>query len=118
MKERTNEEELELFADLLEPAAEIFADPAVEDAFKSGRTVASAVKVAIKNHKSAVIEILARIDGIPVAEYKVSALTLPIKLASLLGSVPEITSLFTMRGQKIDGASSGSATESTEDGAN
>jgi len=48
MKERTNEEELELFADLLEPAAEIFADPAVEDAFKSGRTVASAVKVAIK----------------------------------------------------------------------
>ena len=115
--QRTNEEELELFADLLEPVAEILSDNAVAGVFRSGGKPITAIKYAIKNHKGAVIEILARIDGIPVEEYKVSAITLPVKLLALLNR-PEVIDLFTSAEQMSDAAPSGSATENTEDGAN
>lgn len=115
--QRTNEEELDLLADLLEPAAEILGDKAVGDVFRTGGKPIVAVKYAIKNHKDAVIEILARIDGVPVKDYKVSAITLPVKLLSLLNR-PELKDLFTSAEQMSDAAPSGSATENTEDGAN
>lgn len=114
---RTNEEELELFADLLEPVAEILNDNAVRSVFQSGGKPITAIKWAIKNHKKATIEILARIEGIPVEEYKVSAITLPIKLLALVNK-PEVQDLFSSAGQMNDAAFSGSPMENIEDGAN
>ena len=114
--QRTNEEKLDLFADLLEPAAEIFSDPAIAEVFRSGGKTVTAVKIAIKNHKAAVIEILARIDGIPVEEYKVNVVALPMRLIALINQ-PELKSLFSGQIQTA-AASSGSATDSTKDGAN
>ena len=111
---RTNEEELELFADLIEPAAEILGDKAVSEAFSSG-TAVSGIKIAIKNHKQAVIEILARIDGVPVEEYKISAVALPIRLIKLLNR-PEVKDLFTLPDQKSGAERSGSAGENIKDG--
>ena len=115
--QRTNEQELELFADLLEPFAEILGDKAVSDVFRSKGKPITAIKYVIKNHKAAVIEILARIDETPVEEYHVSALALPVKLLNLLNR-PELKDLFTLQGQMNDAASFTSATENTEDGAN
>lgn len=114
--QRTNEEELDLFADLLEPVAEIISDKAVADVFRNGGKPVVAVRYAIKNHKRAVIEILARIDETPVDEYKVSALTLPVKLLALLNK-PEVKDLFTSQGLTSDAAPFSSAMENTEDGA-
>ena len=115
--QRTNEEELDLFADLLDPAAEILTDEAVRSVFTSGGKPITAIKYAIKNHKAAVLEILARIDGVPVEDYHISALALPVKLLALLNR-PELKGLFSSAGQTNDAAPSGSHTENTEDGAN
>lgn len=114
--QRSNEEELDLFADLLEPAAEIIGDKEVADVIRNGGKKITAVALAIKNHKSEVIKILARIDGVPVEEYKVNAITLPIRLINLL-NIPEVGELFTGQSRK-SAASSGSATENIKDGAN
>lgn len=116
MSKRSNEDALELFADLIEPAAEIFADAEVAEIMRSG-ALAKAVKVAIKNHKSAVIEILARIDGVEPKDYQVNVLSLPVKLINLLNK-PELQELFTPQGQENAVGSFGSATASTKDGAN
>ncbi len=114
---RTNEEQLELFADLIEPCAEILSDKELAAAFQSGNR-AKAIKLGIKNHKSAVIEILARIDGVDVGAYKVpTPPVLAMKILSLFNN-PEIAELFTPQAQNETATHSGSATESTEDGEN
>lgn len=115
MKQRTNEEELDLFADLLDPVAEILSDNAVANVFRSNGKPITAVKYAIKNHKQAVIEILARIDGEPVESYRVTALSLPVKILALLNK-PEVKDLFTSQGMSDDAGSSSSAMENIEDG--
>lgn len=113
---RTNEEQLELFADLLEPAAEIIGDTEVGEVFQKGGKPIAAVKLAIKNHKAAVVEILARLDGVDPKEYEVPGpLTLSLKLFKLF-STPEVTELFTGQSQSV-AASGGSATENIGDGA-
>lgn len=113
---RTNEEQLELFADLLEPAAEIFGDAEVGEVFRKGGKPITAVKLAIKGHKAAVVEILARLDGIDPKEYKVPGPgILALKLVKIFSN-PEVTELFIGQSQS-DAASGGSATENTGDGA-
>lgn len=112
--EMRNEEALEVFADLLEPASEIIGDAEVKEMFRNNDRL-KAVKVAIKNHKSAIIEILARLDGVEPSEYKVGIFTLPAKVIGLLNQ-PELQELFTGQGQNADGASSGSVTGITTDG--
>lgn len=111
---KANENALETFADILEPAAEIIADDEVKS-FIRGNEKLKAVKAAIKNHKTALIEILARLDGCEPDEYNVSIFTLPAKAIALLNT-PEIQQLFTGQGQNVGGASSGSATGTTTDG--
>lgn len=113
IKSRSNEESLDLFADLLEPVAEILADAEVKEAFELKRI--RGVKVAIKKHKAEVIQILALVDGIPVDEYKVNVFTLPLKLLELLNK-PEVAELFQSQGRMNFAATSGSATETMEDG--
>lgn len=113
MRERTNEETLDLFADLLEPFSEILSDNAVSEPIRKGQKPIKAVKVAIKNHKNAVIEILALLDDKDPEEYKVNLFTLPVKLLELF-SQPGVMELFIMQGRMSDGGSSGSAMENTE----
>lgn len=113
-KMRTNEEALEIFADILEPAGEIIGDDEVKELFR-GDDRMKAIKVAIKKHKTAIIEILARIDGVEPEEYKVGIFTLPAKVISLLNN-EDVQALFTGQSQNGGGASSGSATETIADG--
>lgn len=115
---RTNEEQLELFADLLEPAAEIIGDKEVAEILRGKGKPVTAVKLAIKNHKSAVIALLAALEGEDVNSYKVpSPAVLTMKLLAFLNS-DELKDLFISQPQKTGAGSSGAATESTKDGAN
>ena len=114
--ERTNEEKLDLFCDLLEPVADILADAELAKLLKDGGKPIKAVKYAIKHHKSAVIEILALLDGEKPEEYKVNLIAIPIRLMNLLND-PQVQELFTSPELTSAAAGSGSATASTEDGA-
>lgn len=107
-----NEDALDLLADIIEPAAEIFADKDVAMHMRSGKKMA-AIKAAIKNHKKAVIEILAHLEGVPVEEYKCNVLSLPTTLLEILND-EALLSFFTASVRKNTEASGGNATENTE----
>ena len=96
MREMTNDESLDMFADMLEPMSNILADPEVAEKFKT--TLAAGVACAIKKHKAEVIQILAAADGISVEEYKVNPIKLPFQLLRLFSS-PEMKELFMSEGQ-------------------
>ena len=110
-----NEDQLDLLADLMEPVAEIFADKAVREAFENG-SVLKAIKPAIKNHKGAVIEILARLHGESPETYKVNALMLPVELTRLINK-PEVQDFLSSLGQTADETGSGSAMENIAESA-
>ena len=103
---------LDLIADIIEPATEILADPAIKEAFS--RSKIAAIKVAIKSHKNALREIVARLDGKNPEEYHFTALSLPVKLLSLLND-PDLQQLFTSSGQTEGENACSSASESTEE---
>ena len=103
---------LDLIADIIEPATEILADPAIKEAFS--RSKMAAIKVAIKSHKNAMREIVARLDGKNPEEYHFTALSLPVKLLNLLND-PELQQLFTSSGQMEDETACSSASENTEE---
>ena len=110
---RTNEEQLELFADLLEPASQFLADATFLKMLQSGDKPIKAAAYAIKKHKSAVIEILALLDGVEPGAYKVPGpLVLGAKVMSFLNS-QEAKELFMSQGQNEASATSGSAMEIT-----
>ena len=102
---------LDLIADIIEPATEILADPAIKEAFS--RSKMAAIKVAIKSHKNAIREIVARLDGKNPEEYHFTALSLPVKLLNLLND-PELQQLFSSSGQMEDETACSSASENTE----
>lgn len=108
-----DEAALDLLADLIEPASEIIGDADVKDAVESGNRI-RAVSIAIKNHKGAVLSILAALDGVPVEQFHCTVLTLPIKLLDILND-PDIEVLFSSADQTVGLTSSGPRTENTED---
>ena len=103
---------LDLIADVIEPAREILADPAIKEAFS--RSKMAAIKVAIKSHNNAIREIVARLDGKNPEEYHFTALSLPVKLLTLLND-PDLQQLFMSSGQMEDATACSSASESTEE---
>ena len=112
LSEYQGEDALDLLADLIEPAGEIMSDKQIGDIFKENRF--KAIGLAIKNHKRAVMQILATMDGVPVEEYKCNVFTLPVKILELLND-PDLVQLFTYQGQTGDANSSGSASENIGD---
>lgn len=103
-----NEEALDILADIIEPAAEIFKDKDLVEMITSGSVKMELVKHIIKNHKKSIIEIMAVLEGIPVDEYQCNVFTLPIKLLEILND-EELVKFFTSQGQMK--SSSGSAME-------
>ena len=112
LSEYQGEAALDLLADLIELAGEIMSDKEIGDVFKKNRF--KAIGLAIKNHKKAVMQIMATMDGVPVEEYKCNVFTLPVKILELLND-PDIVQLFTYQGQTGDANSSGSASENIEE---
>ena len=112
LSEYQGEEALDILAELIEPVGEIMADKEIGEVFKQNRF--KAIGLAIKNHKKAVMQILATMDGVPVEEYKCNVFSLPVKILELLND-PEMIQLFQYQGQTGDANSSGSASENTEE---
>lgn len=112
LSEYQNEDALELMADLIEPAVEVFSDKAIADAWNKGKR-ARAVSVAIKNHKSEVLQMLATLEGVPVREYKCNLATLPGIILNILNDA-ELLAFFKSQGQSAGLISSGSAMENTD----
>ena len=112
LSEYQGEAALDLLADLIEPAGEIMSDKQIGDIFKENRF--KAIGLAIKNHKRAVMKILATMDGVPAEEYKCNVFSLPVKILELLND-PEMIQLFQYQGQTGDANSSGSASENIGD---
>lgn len=112
LSEYHGEEALDLLADMIEPISEIMTDKEIGETWKTNRF--KAIKLAIKNHKKAVIEVMALLDGVPVEEYKCNLFTLPMKILEILND-PNLVQLFTYQGQTGDAKSSGSVLESTEE---
>ena len=112
LSEYQGEAALDILADLIEPAGEIMSDKEIGEVFKKNRF--KAIGLAIRNHKKAVIQIMATMDGVPVDEYKCNVFTLPVKILELLND-PDMIQLFQYQGQTGDAKSSGSASENTEE---
>lgn len=111
LSEYKDEQAIDLLADIIEPATEIMADAEVKKMFKEKASKVAAIKYAIKNHKSAVMEILAALDGVPVEEYHCNVFTLPMKCLEIL-SDEDLISFFTSAAQTMEVKPSGSPTES------
>lgn len=102
---------LDVFVNIIDPASEILTDNELQRLVNANATRMELVKLAIKNHKKAVIEILAALEGKTPDEYEISVLTLPAKLIEIFND-PELVNLFQLQGQTQ--TSSGSATANTE----
>ena len=110
LSEYQGEAALDVLADLIEPAGEIMSDKEIGEVFKKNRF--KAIGMAIKNHKKAVMQIMATMDGVPVDEYKFNVFTLPLKILEILND-PELVQFFTCQGQMGDAKSSGSVSGNT-----
>ena len=110
LSEYQGEDALDLLTDLIEPAGEIMSDKEIGEVFKKNRF--KAIGLAIRNHKKAVMQIMATMDGVPVDEYKCNVFSLPVKILEILND-PEMIQLFQYQGQTGDANSSGSASENT-----
>lgn len=85
---------IDALADLMEPAASIFADENIQRSIRSGEPKLLLAKKLLKLHKKEVIKILAILDGEDPATYEPTLLSLPVKLLEILND-PDLADLFT-----------------------
>lgn len=97
--ELKNEQATALIADLIEPAAEIFADEDFKDALKEDKL--KAVKLLMKNHGEALLTMLAILDGVPRKDYSVNAVDIIKKSLAVLND-KELLSAFTLQEQTVE----------------
>ena len=115
-----DERAIDVLADILEPAAEIVANPAnAEVAASANDGFVGKLKFAkamLKNSRNAVMDILAILNDTPRSEYHCNAATVIKDLVDIL-SDEELLSVFGLQQKKKDGESSGAAAENTTDAA-
>lgn len=87
------ERALDVLADMIEPVAEIMGDNEISTILQSGKAPIKAIKLALKNHKRAILDMMAAIDGEDPETYQPSIFVLPKRLLDLLND-PEVQRLF------------------------
>lgn len=112
LAEIKGDDALDLIADLLEPATEIMSDKKVKTAYYT-KNKASAIKVAIKEHKQAVKLILAALEEQDPQTYEPSVEDI-IKGALKIINDPALEDLFTLPNQTLEEDISGSVSENSE----
>lgn len=112
LTEYQNEDALDLLADIMEPMVEIMNDQEVTVPAKAGN-VLKALTMAMKNHKTAFIAVMAKLEDVPVEEYKCNVLTLP-KIAIELLQDKELLAFFRDALQEIGLDVLTDATENSE----
>ena len=93
LSEIRGERALDVSADLLDPMAEIMGDKQISDILKNGKAPIKAIKLSLKNHKKAVLDMMAILDGEDPETYAPSLLEIPKRLLDLLND-PEVQRLF------------------------
>ena len=88
LSEIKDEVALDVIADIIDPLSELSLDKEFQFALNSGQKL-KAVKIAIKNHKKAVVEILAILNGEKVENFHFSLISLPIMFMELLNEINE-----------------------------
>lgn len=92
LSEIRGENALDVLADLLEPVSEIFTDNEFINKIRGGEKMA-ACTLALRNHKSAVLRILAILEGVSPEEYNPSLAEIPVLLLQLLND-PDVVAVF------------------------
>lgn len=113
LSEIKGEQAIEVISQIIEPATEIMTDVEFRDLARK-RNIPKAISVALKNHKKAVLEILAALDGEDPGNYNPSLLSIPAKLLELFND-PELMALFSSQDLTLEKRSSGPVLENTED---
>jgi len=111
LTEYKNEDALELIADILEPTSKLFSDEKLTKLIKNGTKI-DAIKYALKKHKSSIIEILARLDGVEPKKYEGNIVTITQNLLEIAND-EELLSFFISQGQTTEKTSSGSVIANT-----
>lgn len=111
LSEIKGERALDIMVELIDPATEVFGDAEFAKLIRS-KDRTGAIKVAIGNHKKAVLKMLALLNGEDPETYEPSLLALPKLLLEIFND-PEIVNLFQPQVQNMEKTSSGSATENT-----
>lgn len=93
LSEIKGEEALNVLAEIIEPAAEIFTDENVKNALKAENNKAKAAKIILKDHNKAVLTLMAALEGVPFEEYQPTLFALPSLILGVLND-PELNSLF------------------------
>lgn len=109
-------EAIELWADLLEPAAVLLADKQVQELRKQNVTVAGIAAYLLKEYSSEVQQILLRIDPQPL-----TALNMIVRLVDVMLECmndPDMASFFALQAQMTTEEFSGSAMVNTVDAEN
>lgn len=114
LSEYQNEEAIDLLADILDPVAMVLADKEVSKIMKSGAPKLKVVQYLLKHHQKEVIEVLARLEGQDVSEYKCNVLTLPRVLLEIMND-EELNAFFQSQVQSLDENASTSVTANTEE---
>lgn len=118
LSEFKGEDAIDVLADIIEPVSEIVGDEEIKKAIsgEGNKTkIASIVKLALKKHTHAVLEVLARCENKSYEEYveTVSVFTLPLKALEIFNDKELVSFFQSQLGMKTD-ESSGSATENIE----
>jgi hypothetical protein len=119
LSEYKNEAALDLLVEIMEPAAELMSDKdavALLYSKKPGDRMKGVTQM-IKEHKGAVMHILAALDGVPVDQYECSFFTLPTRLIEILND-KELLGFFMAQQMTDTEKLSSSAMESTEENGN
>ena len=113
LSEYKGEEALLLMADILEPALIILRDSDFVKEARAGKE-ATAIKVAIKNHTSEVMEILAIYNGMSVDAFREQCNIASVpKMAMEIMEDKELIGFFTLQAQTVGETVSGGVSEST-----
>ena len=115
LSEVKGEQALDMLADIIEPISEIMADRKITVLIRK-KERAKAISAAIKDHKKAVIQILATLDGKPVDEYECNIFSLPKQVLDIVND-PAVLDLFISQTQQTS-TPSGSATANIEENEN
>lgn len=103
------EDAIELWGNILEPAAKIVADKEIQVQFKKKEPRINLVKMILLKHKTEAVEILTAIDPEPITAFNV--ITRFLALVNEVIANEEFKDFFGFAGLKMDSESSGSATE-------
>lgn len=113
-KEFDNYETLDALADIIEPTSVILTNEKVKASFAKEKNKLMIAKTLLKECPKEIIEILARLDGKAVDEYKCTLVSVPVAVLEILNDEAMID-FFKSQGQSLAKEFSGSATENTEE---